>query len=120
MTTDLTDRLKEFSKEMKDWDKKKTSVSGVAIVKLPTKGDDTNFGLEIIPVREDGIPLKRKGLFVTSLEQWEAFKEIFTNPKLLILFKVLIIYELQELQLQKKQKEKFSKFNHFTKGDNKG
>ena len=81
MTTDLTDRLKEFGKEMKDWDKKKTSVTGVTIVKLPTKGDDANFGLEIIPAREDGTPLKRKGLFVTSLEQWEAFKEIFTNPK---------------------------------------
>jgi len=105
MTTDLTDRLKEFGEEMKDWDKKKTSVSGVTIVKLPTKGDDANFGLEIIPAREDGTPLKRKGLFVTSLEQWEAFKEIFTNPK---------------EQLLKKQKEKFSKFNHFTKGDNKG
>ncbi len=81
MTTDLTEKLKEFGKEMKDWDKKKTSVSGVTIVKLPTKGDDINLGLEINPEREDGTPLKRKGLFITSLEQWEAFKEIFSNTK---------------------------------------
>jgi len=81
MTTDLTDKLKQFGKDMKDWDKQKTSVAGVTIVKLPTKGEDVNLGLEINPEREDGTPLKRKGLFVTSLEQWEAFKGIFTNTK---------------------------------------
>ena len=74
---------------MKDWDKKKTSVLGVTIVKLPSKGDEPSFGLEIIPVNEAGIPLKRrgKGLFVTSLEQWEAFKDIFNDEKALDLIK---------------------------------
>ncbi len=83
MTSGLVDRLKEFGKEMKDWDKKKTSVNGVKIVKLPSKGDENSFGLEIIPVNDEGIPLKRrgKGLFITSLEQWEAFKAIFNNDK---------------------------------------
>jgi len=83
MSSGLANRLKEFGKEMKDWDKKKTSVTGVTIVKLPSKSDEPSFGLEIIPVNEEGIPLKRrgKGLFVTSLEQWEAFKDIFNNDK---------------------------------------
>lgn len=83
MTENLVKKLHEFGKDMKDWDKKKTSVTGVTIVKLPSKNDDLNFGLEIIPVNEEGIPLKRrgKGLFITSLEQWEAFKAIFGNPK---------------------------------------
>ncbi len=83
MTSGLVDRLKEFGKEMKDWDKKKTSVLGVTIVKLPSKGEEPSFGLEIIPINEEGIPLKRKGkgLFITSLEQWEAFKDIFNNDK---------------------------------------
>ena len=89
MTSSLVKRLKEFGKEMKDWDKKKTSVLGVTIVKLPSKGDEPSFGLEIIPVNEAGIPLKRrgKGLFVTSLEQWEAFKDIFNDEKALDLIK---------------------------------
>ena len=83
MTSSLINRLKEFGKEMKDWDKKKTSVVGVTIVKLPSKTDEPSFGLEIIPVNEDGVPLKRKGkgLFITSLEQWSAFKDIFNNEK---------------------------------------
>jgi hypothetical protein len=81
MTVDLIERLKEFGKKMKDWDKMKTSVTGVSIVKLPTKGDDLNFGLELIPVNEDGAPLKRKGVFITSLEQWESFKSLLNNEK---------------------------------------
>lgn len=81
MTVDLIERLKEFGKKMKDWDKMKTSVVGVSIVKLPTKGEDLNFGLELIPVNEDGTPLKRKGVFITSLEQWESFKSILNNEK---------------------------------------
>ena len=81
MTVDLIERLKEFGKKMKDWDKMKTSVDGVSIVKLPTKGDDLNFGLELIPVKEDGTPLKRKGVFITSMEQWESFKSLLNNEK---------------------------------------
>ena len=87
MTVDLINRLKEFGKKMKDWDKMKTSVAGVSIVKLPTKGEDLNFGLELVPVNEDGAPLKRKGIFITSLEQWEAFKLLLNNPKALDLIK---------------------------------
>lgn len=83
MTVNLIDRLKEFGKDMKDWEEVKTSVEGVIITKMPAKGDDLNFGLKIIPISKDGKPLKRreKALFITSLEQWEAFKEIFNDPK---------------------------------------
>jgi hypothetical protein len=35
----------------------------------------------LIPVNEDGTPLKRKGIFITSIEQWESFKSILNNEK---------------------------------------
>ena len=66
MTVDLTERLKEFGKKVEDWGKMKTSVAGVSIVKLPTKGEDLKLGLEITPVNEDGKPLKKKGVYFTS------------------------------------------------------
>ena len=50
MTVNLIDRLKEFGKDMKDWEEMKTSVEGVIITKMPSKGDDLNFGLKIIPM----------------------------------------------------------------------
>jgi hypothetical protein len=81
MSTNLVERLKKYGKDMADWEKMRTSVAGVSIVKLPSKGDDLNFGLEINPVNKEGNPVKRKGLYITSLDQWEAFKELFVNPK---------------------------------------
>lgn len=105
MTAGLKNRLTEFGKEMKDWDKKKTSVIGVNIVKLPSKGEDPSFGLEIIPVNKEGIPLKRKGkgLFITSLEQWEAFKDIFNNDKALDLIKS--INDMRKTRLSTEEEE---------------
>ncbi|MCK4845789.1 MAG: hypothetical protein KAS95_08960 [Candidatus Heimdallarchaeota archaeon] len=78
MSSSLINRLREYASSMKDWDKIKTSVEGVSLVKMPS---GEKLSLEIIPVNEEGKPLKRKGLFVTSIEQFEAFKDIFINEK---------------------------------------
>jgi len=89
MSTNLIERLKKYGKDMNDWERMRTSVAGVSIVKLPSKGDDLNFGLELLPVKEDGIPVKKKGLFITSIEQWEAFKDLFNSPKALDLISTI-------------------------------
>ncbi|NPD87244.1 MAG: hypothetical protein HGN29_00880 [Asgard group archaeon] len=81
MSTNLVERLKKYGKDMSDWERMRTSVTGVSIVKLPSKSEDLNFGLELLPVKEDGIPVKKKGLFITSTDQWEAFKELFNSSK---------------------------------------
>lgn len=100
MTVDLIARLKEFGKKMNDWDKMKTSVPGVSIVKLPTKGEELNFGLELNPVREDGTLLKRKGVFITSLEQWNSFRSLLNNEKAEDLIK-----NIDEMRQQKSSKD---------------
>ena len=89
MSTNLVERLKKYGKDMSDWERMRTSVAGVSIVKLPSKGDDLTFGLELLPVNEDGVPVKKKGLFVTSIDQWEAFKELFNSPKALDLISTI-------------------------------
>ncbi len=83
MSTNLVEKLKKFGKDMSEWEKMRTSVSGVSIVKLPSKGEDLNFGLELNPVNEEGFPMKKKGIYITSINQWEAFKELFDSPKAL-------------------------------------
>lgn len=96
MSVNLVERLKKFGKDMKDWERMRTSVAGVSIVKLPSKGDEPNFGLELLPVNEEGVAIKRKALFITSLEQWDAFQEVFSNPKALDL-----ITNINELRKEK-------------------
>ncbi|MHA1115909.1 MAG: hypothetical protein K9W45_07585 [Candidatus Heimdallarchaeum aukensis] len=77
----LKERLEQFAQEMKDWETRKTSIMGVEIAKLPSKEGELNLALKIIPTDEEGKPLKRKGVFITSLEQWDSMKRIFNDEK---------------------------------------
>lgn len=77
----LREQLEKYAKKLKDWEKVKTSIKGVSIVKLPSKSGVTKLALEINPVDEENKPLKRKPLFITNKEQWLAFQEIFANDK---------------------------------------
>lgn len=102
MTVDLIKRLKETAKDLNDWEEIRTSIKGVSIVKLP-KGGDYNLSIKIIPVDDDGNPMKRKGLFVTSFEQWDAFKDVFANDKVEDLIRN--IDELKNLQKPESDEE---------------
>ena len=79
--SNLAERLEKFAEEMKDWETRKTSVEGVEIAKLPSKGGQINLSLKIMPTDEEGKALKRKAIFVTSLEQWEELSKIFKDDK---------------------------------------
>ena len=79
----LKERLEQYAESMKDWERIRTSISGVSIVKLPSKSGEKRLALEVNPVDEEGNPIKRKGLYITNKEQWLAFKEIFDDTKAL-------------------------------------
>jgi len=95
----IKERLLKFSEELDDWEKIKTSIPGVSIVKLPSKGGGVRLALEVVPTDEEGMPLKRKGIYITSIDQWKSLQEIFTNPKGLEL-----ITNIEELKGEKTKK----------------
>ncbi len=101
MKMSLTERLEEFAREMKDWETRKTSVVGVEIAKLPKKGDKVNLALKIIPTDENGKPLKRKGIFLTSFDQWKALKTILADERAEELIKAI-----DEIRKQQETDEK--------------
>ena len=75
-------QLKEHLKSAKDWDKMETPVPGVSVVKVPaTKTRPAMLHLEINPVKNDGTPMKRKGLFVGSKEMLVKFSEALNDDK---------------------------------------
>jgi len=96
----IKDRLLKFSEELEDWEKIRTSIPGVSIVKLPTRGSAVRLALEVVPTDEEGNPLKRKGIYITSIQQWNSLKEIFSNPKGLEL-----INSIEELKGEKSRKQ---------------
>ncbi len=73
----LAEKLKEHLENGKDWEKLKTPVEGVFVVKMPAKGRfKAKLAVEINPGN------KRKGLYITSFDQFQAFMEVFSNQKM--------------------------------------
>ncbi|MFX1477843.1 MAG: hypothetical protein ACFFCI_06900 [Promethearchaeota archaeon] len=80
--SDIEAQLREHLENGEDWEKMETPVEGVSVVKVPaTKTRPALLFLEINPIKEDGKPLKRKGLFVGSKEILIKFSEALNDDK---------------------------------------
>ena len=79
---DIQAQLKAHLKNGADWEKMETPVPGVFVVKVPaTKTRPALLFLEINPLKDDGKPMKRKGLFVGSKEMLVKFGEALNDDK---------------------------------------
>ncbi|MHA1490263.1 MAG: hypothetical protein ACTSRI_11490 [Promethearchaeota archaeon] len=79
---DIQAQLKEHLENGEDWQKMETPIEGVFVVKVPaTKTRPALLFLEINPLKDDGKPLKRKGLFVGSKEILIKFSETLSDDK---------------------------------------
>ncbi len=79
---ELSEILRAFLETGEDWERKNTSVRGVSIIKLPgTKSRAPSLAIEINPVSEKGVPMKKKGVMIMGGGELVAFREIFSNPK---------------------------------------
>jgi hypothetical protein len=76
------DKLAEFLEKGKDWDKVKTTVPGVFVMKMPgSKTRPASLSVEINPVDAGGSPTKRRGLIVRGVDEYLEFKDIVLNEK---------------------------------------
>ena len=90
---DIKAQLKEHLQNGEDWEKMETPVAGVFVVKVPaTKTRPALLHLEVNPLKADGRPMKRKGLFVGSKEMLIKFSEALSDDKVFQL-----INELEEV-----------------------
>ncbi len=79
---DIEAQLRNHLNNAKDWEKMEAPVPGVFIVKVPaTKTRPALLFLEINPLKDDGKPMKRKGLFVGSKEMLVKFGEALNDDK---------------------------------------
>jgi hypothetical protein len=79
---DIEAQLKEHLKNGNDWEKMETPVKGVSVVKVPaTKTRPALLFLEVNPIKDDGKPMKRKGLFVGDREMLLKFSETLNDDK---------------------------------------
>jgi hypothetical protein len=86
MTAD--ERLLQFLKEGKDWERKATTIPGVFLLRLPTfKGRPASLAIEINPVDSSGSASKKRGVVLRSAAELEEMNRILSNSKLLQLAK---------------------------------
>ena len=75
-------QLKDHLDNGKDWEKIETPVPGLNVVRVPaTKTRPALLYLEVNPLKDDGKPLKRKGLFIGSQEMLLRFSETLNDDK---------------------------------------
>lgn len=79
---EISESLRTLLEHGEDWERKNTTVPGVYLIKLPrTRNRPASLALELNPIGESGLPIKRKGLMIMSARELEAFRRLFENPK---------------------------------------
>jgi len=87
---DIKTQLKNHLEKAVDWEKMATPIPGVYVVKVPaTKTRPALLFLEINPLKSDGKPLKRKGLFIGTFENLLLFSEALADDKVVQLVRTL-------------------------------
>jgi hypothetical protein len=69
----LEQKLREFMRSGEDWERSRTSIPGVFVVKLPGRGSrGPELALEINPVDGQGQPKKKRGYMVRGKPTWRS------------------------------------------------
>jgi hypothetical protein len=80
---ELAATLRAFIDEGQDWERKHTSVKGVSIIRLPaTKNRAPSLAIDINPIGENGLPMKKKGIMIMNAAELAAFRAAFNNEKI--------------------------------------
>ena len=86
MTND--ERLLQFLKDGKDWERKTTNLPGVFLLRLPSfKGKPASIAVEINPVSTSGSPMKKRGIVIRSASELDEINRMLSNPKVINLAK---------------------------------
>ena len=79
----LEEKLRDFLKNGKDWERRATTVPGVFILRIPSDGKrPSSLAVEVNPVDDSGRPTKKRGLILRSSEELREFRELINNEKL--------------------------------------
>jgi hypothetical protein len=96
----IDERLSQFLREGKNWERKATSIPGVFLIKLPEyKSRPPYIAMEINPVDSTGVATKKRGILIKSSSELEQISNILTNAKI-----VQLATSLDEVNPEKKSK----------------
>ena len=76
----IAEEIKRTMEHAEDWERRKTSIPGIFLVKMP----DKNFRIMLLfnPPDSAGNPSKKKGLFFADSKTIKAAREAFPDPRI--------------------------------------
>jgi hypothetical protein len=84
------ERLVQFLKNGKDWERKATNIAGVFLLRLPTfKGRSASIAIEINPVDASGSVTKKRGIVIRSAPELDEISRLLTDPKIAEIAKMI-------------------------------
>ena len=84
------ERLVQFLKNGKDWERKATNIAGVFLLRLPTfKGRSASIAIEVNPVDASGSVTKKRGIVVRSAPELDEITRLLTDPKIAEMAKMI-------------------------------
>lgn len=84
------EKLADFLKTGADWNRLRTTIPGVFVLKLPEyKRSPPRLAVELNPVDASGKPKKRRGLVLRTTDEMEEFKDMWQYDKLSKLLGIL-------------------------------
>ena len=96
----IDERLSQFLREGKNWERKATSIPGFFLIKLPEyKSRPPYIAMEINPVDSTGAATKKRGILIKSSSELEQINNILTNAKI-----VQLATSLDEVNPEKKSR----------------
>ena len=100
----VDERLVQFLKDGKDWERKPTSMPGVFLLKMPSyKSKPASIAIEINPVDSSGAATKRRGIVIKSQSELDQICKMITNPKI-----IQLTNSIDEINPEKNQPNKES------------
>jgi hypothetical protein len=83
ITMTVEDRLTDFLRDARDWERRVTNIPGVFLLKLPSsRTRQAAIAIEINPVDSAGSATKKRGIVVRSASELDEFNRILSNEKL--------------------------------------
>jgi hypothetical protein len=77
------EKLLEFLKSGKDWERRATTVPGIFVLRLPSDGKrPASLAVELNPVDELGKPTKKRGLVLRNGGELQEFRKLINDEKL--------------------------------------
>lgn len=78
---ELKQKIENIMKDAKPWQRVPTSIDGAYLIKAPSRGDQETLMVEFNPLDSEGRPIKRRGIFISNVNQLELFKDLMNQDK---------------------------------------